>query len=63
MLSTGLTSRIFNNHAAKSKFGESPVKNSSLLRFIFPVYTRRFASYSWQAFWNFGTQLSPISDN
>jgi hypothetical protein len=63
MLSTGLFTRIANNDAAKSKSGESPAKNSCLLRFIFPVYRRLCASYSWQAFRNIETQLSPIIDN
>jgi hypothetical protein len=63
MLSTGIMLRRANNHAAKSKFSESPEKNSHPLRFIFPVYTPRCNSYSWQAFRNCGTQLSPITHN
>jgi hypothetical protein len=63
MLSTGLPSRIANKHAAKSKFGESPVKNSRLLRLSFSIYRPTRDSYSWQAFRNIETQLSPITDN
>jgi hypothetical protein len=50
MLSTGSKAHIANNNAMKSKCGESPEKNSRLLRFLFPVYTALSPSYSWQAF-------------